>query len=244
LLIMRWIIKWIIRLVALVVVLLVLAIVFKDTIARIAMERRIQRETGMETHIGRVSIALLSPIITIENLKLYNTAEFGGGTFLDVPELHVQYDRPALVNSKFHINLMRLNLAELDIVKNAAGKTNITSFNEVRKKLKSLFPKSKGKSSVDVDFGGIDVLNLSLGKVRLVDLKNPDQNRDININVKNEVVNNIKNEQDLQTAAILLWLRHGGDVGLSITDIMSGFAKKPKKPRAISTNSVKAADPQ
>ena len=56
---------------------------------------------------------------------------------------------------------------------------------------------------------------------------------------------NIKNEQDLQTAGMLLWLRHGSEIGISATDIMSGFVKKPKKPKIIiSTNIVKMPAPR
>jgi len=238
---MRWIFKWIFRLVFLLVVLVVLGLVFKNTIARMVLENRIRNATGLETHIGRVDIPLTSPSATIEDLKLYNTAAFGGGTLLDLPELSLTYDRDALVSSKFHILLLRLNIAELDIVKNAAGQTNITSLDEVKMKLKRLFPKSKNPSHGETDFEGIDVLNLTLGKVRFVDLKNPAGNHEININVKDEVYNNIKSADDVNSVLVLLWLRHGDEAGVSVNDLLSAFGKKhTKKSRAANagTNSV------
>jgi len=241
---MRWIFKWIFRLVFLLVVLVVLAIVFKNTIARIVLENRIRNATGMETHIGRVDIPLTSPSITIEDAKLYNPAEFGGGTFLDVPELSLTYDRAALVGSKFHILLLRLNLAELDIVKNAAGQTNIISLGDMKTRLKHLFPKSKSPSHPEPDFAGIDVLNLSLGKVRFVDLKNPDENHEFAINATDEVFNNIKSDDDVNSVLVLLWLRHGSEAGISVNDLLNGFGKKHSKKQkpsvSVGTNAVSA----
>lgn len=46
--------------------------------------------------LGRLEIGLLNPKVTIENFVLYNAAEFGGAPMVDLPELHVEYDRPAL----------------------------------------------------------------------------------------------------------------------------------------------------
>jgi uncharacterized protein involved in outer membrane biogenesis len=235
---MRWIFKWIFRLVFLLVVLLVLALVFKDTIARVVLEHRIRDATGMDTHIGRASIALLSPTVTIDDLKLYNTPDFGGGTLLDMPELHLEYDREALVKSQFHIKLLRLDIAEVDVVKDAAGNTNVTSLNDVKKRLARLFPRSKG-SSTTVDFAGIDVLNLSFGKMRFIDLKNPDENHDVIINLKDEVVNNIRTQDDVKSALFMIWLQHGTDMGISASDLLSGFSKRhSKKPKSESTNAV------
>ena len=61
----------------------------------------------------------------IQNLKIHNSREFGGTPFLDIPEIHVEYDRDALARHEIHFKLLRFNLGELDIVKNQAGQTNI-----------------------------------------------------------------------------------------------------------------------
>ena len=60
-------------------------------------------------------------------MKIYNPPNFGGTLFLDIPEIHVEYDRAALAKKEIHITLLRFNLGELDIVKNQAGQTNIFS---------------------------------------------------------------------------------------------------------------------
>jgi len=74
---MKWLFKWVLRIVVLAVVAVVLLLVFKDTILRMVAEHQIRSETGMDVKIGRFSSGLFSPVVTIENFKLYNTPEFG-----------------------------------------------------------------------------------------------------------------------------------------------------------------------
>ena len=126
---MKWIFKWLLRLflaaVALVVMAVMVLLLSYNSILRVAMERQIRAQTGMDAEIGKFKLALFSPTVEIRNLKLYNTADFGGTPFLDIPEIHVEYDRAALARHEIHLTLLRFNLGELDIVKNQAGQTNI-----------------------------------------------------------------------------------------------------------------------
>src|ERR1700710_1723236 len=117
---MKWLFKWAFRIVALLVIAVVLVLVFKDTVFRMIAEHQIREETGLEVKIGRFSSSLLSPVVSIENLKLYNTPEFGGTEFLIIPELYIELDAGALAQQKLRVKLMRFNLAELDVVKNQA----------------------------------------------------------------------------------------------------------------------------
>src|SRR3569833_2556869 len=122
---MRWLLKWTLRLIFLTVLTVILLLVFKDTILRKVTEHRIHSETGMDVKIGRLSTGLDG--VTFENLKLYNTPEFGGTEFLIIPELHLEFDTEALAAQKIKIKLLRFNLAELDVVKNQAGQTNLVT---------------------------------------------------------------------------------------------------------------------
>src|ERR1041385_6419818 len=73
---MKWLFKWALRLVLLVVALVVVLLLSKDTIFRIVIENRIRSRTGLDVKIGKYSSSIFSPVITIENLRIYNTAEF------------------------------------------------------------------------------------------------------------------------------------------------------------------------
>jgi uncharacterized protein involved in outer membrane biogenesis len=206
---MKWFLKWAIRMVVLLVVAVVLLLVFKDTILRLVAEHQIRAETGMDVKIGRFSSGLFSPVVTIENLKLYNTPEFGGTEFLIIPELHIELDPDALAQQKVKIKLMRFNLAELDVVKNQAGQTNLVTMLAKMPKGK-IAPHGIHVGGKKFEFESIDVLNLSLGRTRYIDLKNHNNDRDVAIDLDNQVFNNVKTEGDVYGIMLLIWLRSGG----------------------------------
>ncbi len=195
-------IKWLFILLFVAIALIVGLLLSKDAIAKAAAEQQIRAQTGMDVKIGRFSIGLLSPVVTIENFKLYNTPEFGGTPFLDIPELHLEYDRVAFARRQLRITLLRLNLAELTLVRNDRGKTNIASF--------AAAPPRATKTTNMVQFIGVDVMNLSVGNAHFIDLNNPGKNREFKANLQNQVFRNVKTTGDLYGVLILLWLRSGG----------------------------------
>jgi len=200
---MKWLFKWIFRLVLLLIALIVALVWFKDAILKALVERQIRVQTGMDVKIGKFSAGILSPVVNIENFKLYNPPEFGGTPFLDIRELHVEYDRGALAGRRLHFTLLRLNLADLNVVKNDAGHTNLTG---VRWKTPS---RGAGRRD-ELQFPIIDVLNLSVGKARFMDLKNPRHNREYRPNLQNQIFKDVKSADDLNGILFIIWLRSGG----------------------------------
>jgi uncharacterized protein involved in outer membrane biogenesis len=225
---MKWFLKWALRLVFLAVVAVVLLLVFKNTILRMVAEHQIRAETGMDVKIGRFSSGLFSPVVTIENLKLYNTPEFGGTEFLIIPELHVEFDAEALAAQKLKIKLARFSLAELDVVKNKAGETNLVTMLAKMPKGK-LAPHGVHVGSKKLEFESIDVLNLSLGRMRFIDLKDRNNDRTVAINLDNQVFNNVKTEGDVYSILFLIWLRSGGASLIKPSDIADDMLQRKSK---------------
>ena len=94
---------------------------------------------------------------------IYNSAEFGGSPLIDMPELHVEYDRDALVARKIHCKLLRFNLAQINIVEDKNGRRNLDSLEAIAQP-RHKFEARQANLSGD-QFAGIDTLNLTLGKV-------------------------------------------------------------------------------
>src|SRR5580692_1877333 len=115
----KWIFKWALRLFLLAVVLIVIFFLSLNSILRVLIEHNIRAQTGMDAEIGRCQLGLTEPTLTIQDLKIYNPTSFGGTPFLEIPEIHLEYDRAALAERDLHFTLVRFNLGELDIVKNA-----------------------------------------------------------------------------------------------------------------------------
>jgi hypothetical protein len=215
---MKTILKWFIGLALALVVLVVVLLLSIDPILRNVAENRIRAQTGMTAEIGKFHLGLTEPVVTIKNLKIYNTPEFGGAPCLDIPEIHVEYDREALAKKQIHLTLVRFNLGELAIVKNEAGQTNLLSLGVALPKK----DKSGGKPGLKefeertgLDFKGVDVLNVSVGTAKFIDLKNPAHNREQKIGIENLVMKNVQTPNDLTGLAVLVALR-GGDFFTSV----------------------------
>lgn len=209
----KFIFKWLLRLFILAVVLVVVLLLSYNSILRVVIEHNIRAQTGMDAEIGSFKLALTSPTIRIQNFKLYNSREFGGAQFLDIPEVYVEYDRTALMRRKIHITFMRFNLGEFDIVKNQAGQTNIFALGL------SVPAKNSGGGSNDIvnlkkqtgyDFKGVDTLNVSIGKFKYIDLKNPQNNREQTIGLESVMVPNVKTRDDLRSLCAIIYLHSDG----------------------------------
>jgi len=206
----KWLLKWLLRLFVLAVVLVVILLLSLNPILRAVTEHRIRAQTGMDAEIGKFSVGLIEPTVEIQNLRLYNPPSFGGTPFLNIPEIHVEFNRAALARREIHVTLLRLNLSELDIVKNEAGQTNIFALGAMLSIKKPGHGVAALKQQTGYDFKGIDVLNVSIGKARFIDLKNQRNNREQTIGIEDLVIKNVRSETDLAGLAVLVALR-GGD---------------------------------
>lgn|SRR5487761_2666488 len=214
---MKRVFKWLFRLFVLAVVLVVIFLLSLDTILRVVIQNRIRAQTGMDAEIGKFTLGLAQPTITIKDFKLFNPPGFGGTPFLDIREIHVEYDRAALAKSELHITLLRFNLAGLAIVKNQAGQTNLFSIAALPSVKKSSGKEKSFTAQTGLEFSGIDVLNVSVGKARFIDLKDPRNNREQVIGIENCVMKDVKTPADLGGLVLLVALR-GGDFFDSLID--------------------------
>lgn len=187
----KFVMRWSFRLLILAIVLVVALLLLKDSIIKGLAESRLRAETGMDVRIGKFEIALFSPTVTIQDFKLYNRPEFGGGVFVDMPELHVEYNRSALWRNEIHLHLLRLNLSEVNIVEAKGGKTNIEALKTHQKQ------RSKDAGSGH-GFTGIDTLNLTIGSLYHFEMEKPNRKpRVVNVDFKNRILTNVKSDSDL-----------------------------------------------
>jgi uncharacterized protein involved in outer membrane biogenesis len=202
----RWVFRWLFRLLILCIVLAVAAVLLMDTVARALLERHVSSATGLDARIGKVEIGLFNSKFRLENLVIYNAAEFGGSPMVSLPELYLEYDGSAVGATKLSFKLVRFNLAELTLVKSKDGKGNIED-------LVSRIEKHRSRTTVKpvLEFGGISNLNLTLGKVRQIDLARPDQPSEIALGVQNEIQTNITSVKDLENRVLAILIRRGAN---------------------------------
>lgn len=212
---LKRLLKWGLWLFAVAVVLVVIFFLSLDSIFRVIIEHNIRSQTGMTAEIGKFHLGLVEPVVDIKNLQLYNSAQFGGTPFLNIPEIHVEYDRDALKNGQIHITLLRFNLGELDVVKSPDGQTNIFSLGvNVTVPVKKAAATNEDQALAQLkkynfDFKGIDCLNVSVGTFKYVDLQNQSNNLEQKVAINNCVITNVTSEADLAGLGLLIGLRSG-----------------------------------
>src|SRR5688572_17131774 len=114
---MKKVLRWFIFLLVVFIALAIALIFSINPIAKSVAQKRIEAEIGMETKIGGFDIDLTRRSIHIEDFQLINPPEFGGGTFLSLPDLYVEVDADKVRETqKIHLKSVRINLAELHIV--------------------------------------------------------------------------------------------------------------------------------
>lgn len=202
----RLLFRWLFRLLVLLVVLAVAALLLKDTLAREFIAWRVRQATGLETRLDRAQLGLLSRTLTLENLRLYNRPEFGGGPLLVLRELHAEADPAAAAQGRAGLALLRVRLDELNIVRNAAGETNLLALLAGVSKVAQR-PATNRLEVSGVDFAGIRTLNLTLGDVRFTDLAPAGRSWTFNLGVTNEVVSHVRTEADLAPLAARIMVR-------------------------------------
>ncbi len=191
------------------IILLVLGVVIlavllaKDSIIKASVEKGVESATGLKLAIGSLHVGILKPIVDIKNLRLFNPPEFPDRTMIDIPEIYVRYDLPALIRGKMHLQEVRLALKELVVLKNAQGKLNLKTLKSVQaqKEATPASQKTSGKAAPQVK---IDSLALSIGKVTYKDYSkgNTPEVQEFNINF-NERYSNVDNPYALVNLIIV-----------------------------------------
>lgn len=226
---------WIIGILIVLIALITVGIFSIDPVAKSIAEKRLSEETGMEAHIGKFNLGLRSQSVHIADLKLINPPEFGGSTFVHIPELFVQFDAEAIQENKLRIRTLRIDVAELHVVEKEDGTKNIDVFQ--KKPSTEPVPQTPKKSSTEkIEFAGIDQLSLSLGNIKFTSERHSNRNYERNLGVRNRIFNDIKSEKDLKTAGVLIAAQIGMNAlleGSSPGDLLNGGAVSGKETKKL-----------
>lgn len=189
------ILRWAIVLLGVVLALVLTVFLARDVVFKSLAARGIEEETGLRAEIGELSTELGSGALHVRDLKLYNPPEFGGELMADVPELYVDLDPEKAGEGKLHFRKLKLILAELNVVKSAAGRLN---FDGVEKRVRErIRQRRERKERMEFEFAGLDELQLTVRKILYTDLKPPVQTRSLDLAIQDEIVRGLKTEEDV-----------------------------------------------
>jgi hypothetical protein len=153
--------KAVVILVGVLAILLVLSFI-KDMIVKTSVEKGVELVTGLRLNIRSMNVGILRTLVGIKNLRLFNPEGFKEEIMLDMPEIYVDYNLPAIIRGKVHLEEMRLNLKEFTVVKNEKGELNLDSLKVVQAQKEGKKPAEKEAKMPEMQ---IDSLELKVGKV-------------------------------------------------------------------------------
>jgi hypothetical protein len=201
---MKKLLRW--AVVALIVagVLAGIALWLLDDVARSVARRVVEDRTGLETRIGRLEIGLRQPRLTVREFTLFHPEEFGGSVLVHLPEVHLEYDREALRDRKLRLTLLRIHLEEISVVTNRSGTVNFPFV-----KPSNGFPPGTPRRAGDMEFAGIERLELTLGRVRFLNLEQPDSEQESEFGIEDASFIDVNDEEDFQAVLTVIALRSG-----------------------------------
>lgn len=221
---MKFLIKWAFRCFLLFLVLLaVLALTFDRIVTSLA-ESRLRKQTGLEVRLGKLEVRPWSGRAHAERLVIYSPAEFGGGPLVNLAELLVEYDPQLAKERKLHLKVLRFNLAELHIVVNKEGQSNLDGVRRAVERARRGEPIIR--PNAPMDFVGLDLLNLSLGKGTWTNLRHSGTPREFDLGIRHEVVQDVKDAKQLVAKLSPIFVRAG----------LAFFGVGQPSPEAASTN--------
>lgn len=208
-------------LVGLCVVLAITALLTFDWFVKRVITNEVRKSANLELQIGTLDIGLLRQRITLRDVKVFAEPQFGGVQVLDLPELHIEYDGAALSKreKELHLRLVRVRLNELALVDDLEEKPvnmmqlvsswpeQMAAYTNRLASLTDAAALDKAQRVGRLKFSGVDRLELTVGKVRFVDLKDPAAERLANLNINKRVLTNLATLPDLVPLAVDLVVR-------------------------------------
>lgn len=141
----------------------------KDVVVKISVEKGVEAITGLPLNIKSFRVSIIKTLVGIKDLRLFNPKGYEDKIMLDMPEIYVHYDLPAIFKGKIHLKEMRINMKEFAVVKNRNGGLNLDSLKAVRARKEGGASTSEEKEISKAPEIQIDSLKLKIGKVMYKD---------------------------------------------------------------------------
>ena len=194
---MKRLLRWAAGITAALLVLIVALLFSRNWILKQVAIRSVAENTGLRAEIGSIHSGLRSPFLHLQQVRLFNTPEFGGGLLLDAPEFYARFDSAVATAGRLHFTEMRVNIAELTVIRDAQGRINLDHLEKEYRKRDAERRRRRGKDTNEMEFAGIDRLDVTIGRILYLDQEKPKRNATLRIGLTNEVTTTIKTEDDL-----------------------------------------------
>ncbi len=138
-------------------------VILRNTIIKVVLERGIKATTGVGLSIQRMHIGLTTAAVSIQGLKLRNPWGFHEEIMLDAPQIAIDVKARDLLRGKVHLEVVKMHVNEVIVIKNAKGEVNINALKPVKEsgQHKTAPKPATGKAPPFQ----VDLLEYAIGKV-------------------------------------------------------------------------------
>lgn len=201
------------KVLVLVAIILVALFLTKDFLISAMITNGIGAFTDLSASIKSIKVDLFKSVVDVKGLKIYSPRTFKDRGMVDMPDFYVAYDLGSFLSGTKHIKLMKINLAEFDVVKNEGGLLNLDSLKAIEV--------PAGAKKEETKFR-IDVLELKVGKAVYKDYSRGGTTviKEFNVNL-NERYENITNPYTLASLIVFKALANTSIASLANFDLGS-----------------------
>ena len=112
----------------LILVIALAGIFFRNSICRLLIIHSTAQATGLKVTIEDLNLNILRSSLHLSGVTLYSPAGFKNGNLGKAKEIFVNYDVLGLIEGRLHLPLVKIDIAEINIIRNEEGKSNVSAF--------------------------------------------------------------------------------------------------------------------
>jgi len=191
-----------------------------NSLVRRGIRLSLERQTGVGIRLDRAELGVRDGSFLLQSLVLSNPPGFGPGPLLSLPELFLRYDAGAASSNVFRLAEARVHLAEINIIVDREGRTNLMALATGSSTTRSVTPVEFSANLLrGMDFGGIDQLILTLGKLTVRDERDARRNRLFDLAITNRTFTNVTSLVQFLPLVLEIALKSGGQFGLPLSPL-------------------------
>lgn len=196
---MKFILKSILALFLILIFALGIAVISSNLWVPRAASAAISNMTGLPIDIEQVKINLRGSEFGIYGIKVKNPNGFRDGVMASIPEIFVDFDFSSFFEGrKIHFQMIRLNLAEISIIRNERGITNLDHLKTLKKDKKQAAARPSAPKPVVKEQFIVDDLILTIRQVNYTDRSLPiPVHRSIDLKINQEVFKGVTSPGDI-----------------------------------------------
>lgn len=120
-------------------VLLILVLIFilimafcRNALCRFLIQTAANKATGLQLSIEELNLNVLKSNLYIQGITLFNPEGFKDKILGKAKEVFIKYDLWASLSGRLHLPYVRIDISEINIIRNEKGSSNVAAFKKKR----------------------------------------------------------------------------------------------------------------